>query len=199
MIERRGDWMQTFTGRAVWPIDPHPDDVDLLDIAHALAFQCRFGGHSRMHFSVAQHSILVSRLCPPPLRLAGLLHDASEAYVADIVRPLKRDLGPRYAEVETGWQWAIGRALGAIVGGPAGDRLPGELAELAPQVKHADEVVLATEKRDLMATPPRDWQPLPAPMEQTLRPMSAAEAEQAFLTEWFVITKRVPTATAPRR
>lgn len=107
--QRRGDWMQTFTGRAYWPCDPLPSDVYIGDIAHALARLCRFNGHVIVpHYSVAEHSVRCSRIVESNLALAALLHDAAEAYVADV--PNAR---------------AVGRAFGV------------ELVNLHPDVKRA--------------------------------------------------------------
>lgn len=94
---RVGDWMQTYTARQFWPLDPRADEVFIEDIAHSLAMQCRYAGHSLKFYSVAEHSVL---LCQWVLdnggsqdeALWGLLHDASEAYLVDVPRPLKRHL-----------------------------------------------------------------------------------------------------------
>src|ERR1039457_118422 len=80
----------TFSGLRFWPLDPNPEKILIDDIAHALAHQCRFGGHASRFYSVAEHSVHVSRLCPPEDALWGLLHDASEAYLVDLPRPLKQ-------------------------------------------------------------------------------------------------------------
>lgn len=77
----------THTGRLVDPLHLTEDDVCLEDVAHALALVNRFGGHSKRPLSVAQHSVFVSYLCTT---LQALLHDASEAYIGDVCRPLKR-------------------------------------------------------------------------------------------------------------
>ncbi len=106
---RYGDWSETYSGKKFYQLDPLPEDIDIQDIAHALSRMCRFAGHTREFWSVAQHSLLVSRLagemyCPYhnnhrqhsvaykticDIELAGLLHDASEAYLVDIPRPIK--------------------------------------------------------------------------------------------------------------
>lgn len=87
----------TFTGRCVSLYDPTPDMISLVDIAHALSHVCRFGGHTREFYSVAQHSCLVSYLAPAEWRLAALMHDATEAYLGDVIRPLKNILnGKQY-------------------------------------------------------------------------------------------------------
>lgn len=97
--KRKGDWMLTSTGRAYWPMDPRAEDVNIVDIAHSLAMQCRYGGHCRLFYSVAEHSVHMSRLIggephgdrPNNIEFAliALLHDATEAYVSDVPRPLK--------------------------------------------------------------------------------------------------------------
>ena len=62
---RKGDWMQTYTGRQFWPIDPRANEVHIEDIAHALSMMCRYNGHCRTFYSVAEHSVLVSQHVPP--------------------------------------------------------------------------------------------------------------------------------------
>lgn len=79
----------TFTGRAFNLCDPTPDMVCIEDIAHHLAMVCRWAGATTDFFSVAQHSVLVSKIVPPVLQRWALLHDAAEAYVGDVTRPLK--------------------------------------------------------------------------------------------------------------
>ena len=90
-------WIETFTGKEFYFLDPTPDSIDIRDIAHSLAFTCRYTGHSRRFYSVAEHSVLVSYLAVDPL--AGLLHDASEAYITDIASPIKPHLA-NYKELE---------------------------------------------------------------------------------------------------
>lgn len=89
-------WIQTFTGKKFDPFRPRVEDVNLVDIAHALAHQCRFGGHCKRFYSVAEHSIHVSDLLATPgqydLAREGLMHDATEAYFIDIPSPIKRNL-----------------------------------------------------------------------------------------------------------
>jgi len=87
MAARIGDWIQTYTGKRFWPLDPRPEDVDILDIAHSLSLLCRFTGHTSSFYSVSQHSILVAQEVPKRLRLWALFHDAAEAYIGDIARP----------------------------------------------------------------------------------------------------------------
>jgi hypothetical protein len=106
---RMGDWMQTFTQRKFYPLDPRPDDVCIEDIAHALANICRYGGHVKHHYSVAQHSIYVAAIvgkADPAHALSALLHDAAEAYIGDMVRPLKKSMAT-FRDAEAGIMQAI--------------------------------------------------------------------------------------------
>lgn len=95
----RGQPIQTFTGRAYYPMAPRPNDLEIEDVAHALSNLCRWGGHVKRFYSVAEHSVHVSRCVPPNHAFAALMHDATEAYVIDVPRPLKRAL-VNYADIE---------------------------------------------------------------------------------------------------
>jgi hypothetical protein len=75
--------MVTATGRRYYPADPRAEDVCLEDVAHHLAKLCRYNGAVQRFYSVAEHSVLVSRAVPPEYALHGLLHDAAEAYTGD--------------------------------------------------------------------------------------------------------------------
>lgn len=98
--ERRQDgWMWTYTGRKYWPADPRVEDVNIHDIARGLSMLCRYTGHTKWFYSVAEHSVLVSLMVPQELALEALLHDASEAYLGDVSRPLKHHL-PDYQRLE---------------------------------------------------------------------------------------------------
>ena len=82
--------IRTFSGKFVEPYNLNPDDVNVIDIAHSLARICRYQGHCNHFMSVAQHSVMVAARVPVHMRLTALLHDASEAYLGDMPRPLKR-------------------------------------------------------------------------------------------------------------
>lgn len=88
---RKGNFMQCWSGGVYYPLDPHPKEVKIEDIAHHLSMICRFTGACNKFYSVAEHSVHVSRIVPPKLALLGLLHDATEAYLSDLNRPLKHD------------------------------------------------------------------------------------------------------------
>jgi hypothetical protein len=106
-------WITTFTGRTIHPFAPEVDDIYIEDIAHALAFTCRWAGHTSEYFSVAQHSVLVSLLCPVEWALEGLMHDASEAYLTDIPSPLKPHI-PGYQELERRVEAAIAEGFSLV-------------------------------------------------------------------------------------
>jgi hypothetical protein len=82
----RDGFLGTFSGLRFWPLDPEPEKILIADIAHALAHQCRFGGHASKFYSVSENSVHVSRRCAPEDALWGLLHDASEAYLVELPR-----------------------------------------------------------------------------------------------------------------
>ena len=93
-------WMQTYTGLKFDPTKPNIEMINVMDIAHALSLQCRFNGHCLYFYSIAEHSVRVSKfLRKKKDRLWGLLHDASETYVGDLIRPVK-ELLPKYNEIE---------------------------------------------------------------------------------------------------
>jgi len=86
---------------------PAPEQIDIADIAHALSNICRFGGHSCHFYSVSQHSVLVAALAPPHLRREALMHDAAEAYLGDVIKPLKNILGTAYTDIEDRFEMVI--------------------------------------------------------------------------------------------
>lgn len=146
----------TFTGRNLDPLDLSPDQVDIQDIAHALAQTCRFGGHCRDFYSVAEHSVLVSNLCPEDARLEGLLHDAAEAYLGDVPAPLKAAL-PNFASVEESVLRVVARKFGLTLPLPASVEtadqamLRHELGVLLPGGTAADPV-----SGQITCLPPRE-------------------------------------------
>ena len=173
----RAPWMQTASGQQFYPLEPVLETITIEDIAHALSNICRFGGHTRWHYSVAQHSYLVSHVCDPQDALWGLLHDASEAYIGDVIQPLKSSPAWRdYAEVEHRLQSAICRKFG--------------LPPIMPDsVKRADLIVLATEKRDVMEKAPADWGTLPEPMPEWIGRMWPDWVRETFLSRFKELTK----------
>ncbi len=170
-------WSQTYSSVAFDLLNPNPELVRLEDIAHHLSLICRFKGACRCFYSVAQHSVLAAELVPRPLKRQTLMHDSHESYLGDWPRPLKvvmKQLGvlPVMEHLEGTVLLAIGTKFGL------------DLLNLPPEVKHADNVMLATEKRDLMGTPPMPWVTLPDPRPDIIEPWSPERAEQEFLDAW---------------
>lgn len=85
------DWIQTYTGARFYPLEPDLDLIRIADIAHSLSMQCRYTGHTARFYSVAEHSLILAKEFHTGwhYRLVALLHDATEAYLSDIPRPLK--------------------------------------------------------------------------------------------------------------
>ena len=121
--------IHTFSGIAFDLRDPQPAMVRLGDIVHLLSLMNRFNGAALFPYSVAQHSLHVAELLPPDLRLEGLLHDAAEAYIGDMVGPLKQVM-PEYKAVETRISAVVAEVFGLAYPEPAA-------------VKQADLAVLA--------------------------------------------------------
>lgn len=180
MAEQRGDWMQTASGRRFFVTAPGPEDIDIGDIAHALSQLCRFGGHTREFYSVAQHCHLVSTLVPGRLALYGLLHDAAEAYLGDVVHPLKRAIGSVYTPLELRVELVIAHAFGLRTLSVAD----------AAVVKRADLVALATERRDVMRTTSWTWDLVErvAPSERVIAPYRPRAARELFLRRFEELT-----------
>jgi hypothetical protein len=103
------DFIRTFTGRRFWPLDPSPSEVDILDIAHALSLKCRYGGHASRFYSVAEHSCRMSDYASEDNKLPALMHDCAEAFLPDIVRPVKRHpkMAPFFGPIEEQVERAI--------------------------------------------------------------------------------------------
>jgi uncharacterized protein len=142
-----GPYLQTVSGRWVNPFDPDPSQLDAGDIARALANQCRFGGHSRVFYSVAQHSVIVSQLVEQrggdvEDSFAALMHDATEAYLGDMPHPLKHrsPLGAAFKQAEDHLERAIRERF--------------RIKPDVPATKRADRALLATERRAFSA---EDW------------------------------------------
>lgn len=173
---RAGDWMQTYTGRQFWPLDPRPDEVCIEDIAHALSQLCRYAGHCLSFYSVAQHSVLISLHCRPEHALWGLLHDAAEAYICDLPRPVKRSI-QQYKEIERDVERAVAERFG----------LPWPMP---PEVKDIDNRILFDEREQLMAPPPRPWRLYGPPLGIAIEPMPPTAAKAAFLDRYHSLLTR---------
>jgi hypothetical protein len=143
----KGDWIETYTGKAIYIQDPQPEDLSIIDIAWSLSLQCRYNGHTQRFYSVAEHCVLLSLALPEELALTGLLHDASEAYLTDLPRPLKRCL-PDYATYENKLmqciadafdiEWPLPGLVKENVWENLGDPLPGITIEGWPHLEAYD-------------------------------------------------------------
>ena len=180
----------TFTGIEFFPFAPRLDHVHLLDIAHALARQCRYGGHvSTEHYSVAEHSVLVSSVVPPADALWGLLHDGDEAYLPDLPTPIKRAF-PAYKTAGDRLRAVVLRRFGLPLEEPA-------------SVREADQRIRVTEQRALFKNRPRNpsaaapnracraIEAVPTNLEPYAIPivgLTPALAERAFLQRFYALT-----------
>jgi len=174
-IKLDSSWIQTYTGKAFFPLDPKIEDIDIIDIAWALSMQCRYAGHCKMFYSVAEHSVLISRAVPTEDRLIGLLHDASEAYLVDLPRPIK---------------WAIDGYAGYEVTLMNAIAIRFDLRDVTTEsVKDADTRILHNERAALMPGGDRDWdipgEPLPYTNMVGLNPSDAFEL---FMAEFRHLT-----------
>ena len=139
-------WIQTFTGIQFYFLNVQPEQICIEDIAHALSNICRFTGHCNEFYSVAEHSVLVSEYVNHNYTVAGLLHDAAEAYIGDMARPLKKIMS-QFRETEKRIYKVIAEKFG----------IP---EVISAEVKEADTIMLATEKDNLMSPEPSPWEAL---------------------------------------
>lgn len=164
--------IRTYTGRDFYPLSPNQSDIDIKDIAHALSLKCRFGGHCREFYSVAEHSCRVSyyilNKIPGDYYSAfwGLMHDSAEAYLADVPSPVKKEL-KEFCGVEDNLLFIIMDKYGLDYPPP-------------PIVKEADIVLLVTEARDLL---PSVWDGFDgsSALKDTIKPWPMSLSETKFL------------------
>lgn len=166
--------MRTFTGIDVDPVDPLPSEIRIEDIARSLSMICRFGGHLREFYSVAQHSVIVSENVPPQLSLHALLHDSAEAYMFDAVQPLKKQL-VGYVQHEENVLRVVYEALGLR-----------RLSDLEKHIiKLADYTMFAWELRDLH---PHPWDTDVVSFISEILPCNWQDAEMLFLNRYKELT-----------
>ena len=179
-------WIETYTGKKWRHLNPQPEDVSIFDIAHSLAGLNRYTGHLKDFYSVAQHSVLVSKACNPEDAFKGLLHDASEAYCNDLSRPFKRSPGMEVYKIYENMSYdAICRHF--------------NISSIEPEsVKKADMVLLATEKRDLFSQNNGvDWGIWSAgkgglednTLKEKITPWTSRKAEKMFLKRFDELQK----------
>ena len=186
--------IQTFTGKMIDPFDPDPEAIDIRDIAHALSLTCRFNGHVNKFYSVAEHSVRVHDLLIAEINYLagavgcnlihdrdiavikwGLIHDSAESVLSDICRPIKRRLLD-YNKMEDSLLEVIIKTLSI-------DPLTESEHKI---VKKADNILLATEKRDLMKDTEHLWVDVTEePQVMPIIPFPPEEAERLFLIRWY--------------
>lgn len=165
--------IQTRSGKDFDLIDPSKNEFTVEDVAHALSNICRYCGHVSEFYSVAQHSVMVSKLVEPKYALMGLLHDASEAFVGDVAKPLK-ELLPDYKQVEARIEEFVLSRFGI------------DAHHMPASIKTADLTALVTEQRDLMHGPDPELMKRyhVQPLEEKIVPLSPKEAKELFLERY---------------
>lgn len=152
-VDRERSWIQTYTGKKFYPLEPRAEDIDLIDIAHALSMQCRFTGHVKRIYTVGEHCVRATNI---HFEIFGngekvsketlwmLLHDAAEAYLIDLAKPVKVNM-PFYCEAEEKIMAEVCKKF--------------DLDSVMPEsVKKIDQLMLAIEARDLMGPLLPGWE-----------------------------------------
>lgn len=174
---RKGDWILLNSGKRYWPLDPRPEDFTIEDIAHGLSHVCRWAGHVDNFYSVAQHSVIVSHNVPDHFAMDALLHDASEAYIGDVTRPLKRMMGGLYATIERKTEEAIATQF---------DLRP----SMPPIVKSIDNRITVDERKQLFTNNDESF-PWMYPSDQALglriHPYEPHRAKEMFMRRYHEI------------
>ena len=170
--------IHTFSGIAFDLLNPKPEMILIEDIVHSLSLINRFNGAAKFPYSVAQHSLYVAGLLPPELKLQGLLHDAPEAYVGDMVSPLKKIM-TEYKEVEAGIAGVVAEVFGLSRPAP-------------PEVKKADLAVLSAEREQVLLPSYGPWyKNFPLPADIHIEEMSWVQVKELFSSELnFLLTNR---------
>jgi len=170
---RKGNSIRLSCGGKFWPLDPVVEEIHLHDIVHALSKICRWGGHSLFFYTVAQHCVHVSELGKNKLdQKWGLLHDAAETYIGDMVGPLKIHM-PKYKAIEEGIMKLIAKKWDLPYPMPA-------------SVKHNDEVITATEGRDIMPGDERTLELIDKRAHRNMKivGMNTQDARAAFMARY---------------
>lgn len=178
------DFIETYTGRPFWPLKPTMDALSVIDIAHALSNQCRYSGHVRFFYSVAQHCCLLASWVgnhggDALTCLQVLMHDAPEAYLVDIPRPVKQFM-PQYRV----WDHAINDVIREWMGWK---NLP-----IPSIVDELDTRIIVDERNALMDTAQsNEWGHRMPPVGVEIVPWTPEEAEKAFLLQYAAYSKAV--------
>lgn len=169
------NYIETYTGKKFWPLNPVTKDVDIIDIAHSLSNKCRYTGHTRHFYSVAQHSYLMSLNVPAHYALEALLHDACEAYLPDLAYPLRGAFGG-FAEAEEGVHRAIADRFNLIYPWPK-------------EIKRVDRLITRDEARQLMHTGGMDWPGSTDNLGVVIARWTPEYTERRFLTRYSHLIK----------
>jgi hypothetical protein len=169
-MNKKGDWMQTYGGMKFWPLDPDPDRIIIEDIAHALSNICRYGGHARKFYSVAEHSVHVSNYVLEKYALEGLLDDAAEAYIGDMIRPIKYSI-KEYCKIDTKLSQVIRVKFGAKKSRDV-------------NVEFVDNSILLDEADQVMGGQVDDWGLLGSRLDVKIEFWSPEIAEMKFLNRF---------------
>jgi len=174
-------WIQTYTGRAVDVLAFQPSDVDIDDIAHHLSMLCRYNGAVSRFYSVAEHCVLLSHAVAPENALWALLHDATEAYVGDMVWPLKNEI-PEFEVIEDHIMSAITAWAGIVPAQP-------------DEVREYDRRIVLDERAALMREPERPWSALEgkAPLGLTIHGWFPDRAEWEYRSRFCQLTTHTDT------
>jgi 5'-deoxynucleotidase YfbR-like HD superfamily hydrolase len=150
MVEfRKGDYTETYSGIKFYILDPKYEEIDINDIAHALSMICRFNGHCSQFYSVAQHSVLAAieafkKGYDLTIQFAALMHDASEAYICDIPRPIKPEFN-NYKQIEENLMKCIF------------DKFNISISYNDPKIKEIDNDLVTNEAFFLMKSKGNEW------------------------------------------
>lgn len=167
----RGPWTSTASGGRFYPLNPIQDEVDIFDIAHALSNQCRFAGHVIHHYSVAQHSVLVSQLAPKGFELEGLMHDAAEAYVVDVPYPIKPHI-PQHGVIEENVLKVIGEKYS----------FPHVMSE---EINFLDRSIVKDEAIQLLRADVDEWGSPFEPLGIEIEEWTPRQARDAFIKRFY--------------
>lgn len=165
--ENRSGWIQTYTGIAFYPMQPRPEEIDVIDIAHALSMLCRFAGHVERFYSIAEHCVHIHDWIEDEYKFAALMHDSSEAYLVDIPKPVKNYLN-EYVLIEKNLEAAIFAKY----------NIP---YPFHPRVKEGDNRILIDERNALLKKPPMLWNHEPEPLGIKIQNWSPEVAKEQFL------------------
>ena len=172
-------YIETYTGKKITFLNPHPNMISIVDIAHSLSMQCRYTGHCKNFYSIAEHSLLVASLCHEENMLHALLHDASEAYLTDVATPIKEHLH-NYREMECRLMEVIFESFG--------------MSPVLPhEVKEKDKLAFKIEASKLLQSGGKDWingDELKPYKHISLCSLSPPKVKEMFINEFDRLMKR---------